>query len=170
MCGLSSFGTTDAALQGPLERAPATSFAPSTYATVPSTPAPIAHFRLRSVAAALKRSLPPAEVIQLDAGYLVVRRRHAPARDTNPRPPATKHVRRQCADAAFLRQVEHLRLMARARLALPKGLLRPQAGPEARFVAAFAAAAVAHRALCVATHKTCPGAAAASAAWVYGRD
>lgn len=110
---------------------------------------------MRSLAAALQRCVPPAEVIQLDAGYLVVRRRHSPAQGTHAqqRPCAPKHTRRQCADTAFQRQVAHLRLLAHARLAVPGERLPPQGGPEARFLAALAAAAVARRALALATRR-----------------
>ena len=80
MCGHSGLSTPDANLRALPASVTSPSCTASTAAPVPFTPS--APSKLCSVAAALKRRLPPAEIIQLDAGYLVVRRRHAAARDT----------------------------------------------------------------------------------------
>lgn len=98
----------------------------------------------RFLAGLLRRSLPPADVIPLDSGYLVVRRHNRHHRQPQPQQElrsslglprgwAAEHERR------YRRHLSRLHLLACARLALPKDGLGPQAG-EARFLAVLAVA------------------------------
>lgn len=131
---------------------------------------------LQRVADSWRQRLPPADVLQLDGGYLVVRRGRCRARRPvvvcEPLTPVVKRCsmlplqqgkqqRRPglpttgLAAAApvawttaheqhYQRRLACMRLLAQARLALPR---QPGATGEARFVAALAAAAITARTL-----------------------
>lgn len=100
---------------------------------------------MHCLAGILHRRLPPADVIPLDSGYLVVRRhnRHPrrqqhqgrPAGSSERLPPGWTAEREQ----RYQRHLQRLHLLACARLALPKCELGQQAG-EARVLAVLAAA------------------------------
>lgn len=96
--------------------------------------------------AALDRRLPPADVLQLDQGYLVVRRRPPGHHRTAAllrasaglaaAPPAWDAA----AEQRYQRQLRHLRLLAALRLTLHTRRLGAGGHPEHRFAAAVAVA------------------------------
>ncbi|KAL4452732.1 hypothetical protein ABPG75_008394 [Micractinium tetrahymenae] len=129
--------------------------------------APAAH--LQRIADAWRRLLPPADIMDLDGGYLVARRRDCqaqqaavackarsplPAQPAAPQQHGSSLLSMGPAAAApaawtaaqeqrYQRMLTLLRLIAQSRLKLP----RQAYGGEARFVAALAAAALTARTL-----------------------
>ena len=111
-----------------------------------AAPAPAAgsEVRARSAAwmqrlqAALDRRLPPADIVQLDQGYLVVRRRSPRQRDA-PLAAGGAAGWDAAQEARFQHALRHLRLLAALRLVLSKRQGQQLVHREQRFAAAVAA-------------------------------
>lgn len=107
---------------------------------------PLSAAWVQRLQAALGRRLPPADVLQLDQGYLVVRRRppghHGTAASlrASAQPAAAPPAWDAAAEQRYQRQLRHLRLLAALRLTLHRRRLGAGGHPEHRFAAAVAVA------------------------------
>lgn len=96
--------------------------------------------RLVRLQAALARRLPPAAIVPLDGGYLVVRRRGSAGGGASATTAEAPYAWSEAREHRYQAQLRSLCALARLRLALP---LCPDAHPEQRFCAVAAGAAAA---------------------------